>query len=63
MLVLPRDEDAERNVENMKYLIDHQQQQIQYDLKLEETAKSGFIYGLGVQKLYWVDPFRGAALA
>jgi hypothetical protein len=57
MLVLPRDEDGERNVENMKYLIDHQQQQIQYDLKLEETAKSGFIYGLGAQKLYWVTRF------
>jgi hypothetical protein len=28
-------------------------QQIQYELKLEEAAKSGFIYGLGVQKLCW----------
>jgi hypothetical protein len=37
----------------MKDLIDQQAQQIQWELKLEEAAKSGFIYGLGVQKLCW----------
>jgi hypothetical protein len=53
MLILPVDEDAEKSVENMRYLIDQQQQKCGYEMKLEETAKSGFIYGLGVQKLFW----------
>ena len=53
MLVLPRNRASERNVENMKGLIDSQQEQIRYELKLQDTAKSGFIYGLGVQKTLW----------
>jgi hypothetical protein len=57
MLILPRDEDAERNVENMRYLIEQQQQRVQYEMRLEETAKDGFIFGLGVQKLYWETRF------
>jgi hypothetical protein len=53
MFVLPRDENAERNVANMKALLEEQQRRIQYEMKLEETAKSGFIYGLGAQKIDW----------
>jgi hypothetical protein len=53
--VLPKDDDAEGNSRNMRELLGQQQERIQYDLKLEESAKSGFIYGLGIQKLYWVE--------
>lgn len=53
MLVLPRNEQSERNVENMRGLIDAQQGQISYELKVQEAAKAGLIYGLGVQKTFW----------
>jgi len=53
MLVLPRNRASEANVQHMKGLIDGQQEQIRYELKLMDTAKSGFIYGLGVQKVLW----------
>lgn len=53
MLVLPRTEESERNVENMRALIDRQQNDIDYEIKVQEVAKSGLIYGLGIQKTYW----------
>jgi hypothetical protein len=53
-LVMPGDDLAERNVENMRFLIDHQAQNMQYDLKLEEVGLSGYIYGLGWQKVLWL---------
>jgi len=53
MLFLPRDETAERNVDNVTVVCDAQQQQADYELKLQTTARSGFHYGLGVQKLGW----------
>ena len=53
MQLTPRDETANANIENMKVLIDQQQEQIDYENRLEETGKSGFIYGLGVQKGPW----------
>lgn len=53
MLVLPRADTREENVENMRMLVDSQQEQVAYELKLQETAKSGFIYGLGIQKSMW----------
>jgi hypothetical protein len=53
MLVLPRNKQSERNVENMRGLIDAQQSQISYELKVQESAKAGLIYGLGPQRTYW----------
>jgi hypothetical protein len=48
--VLERMED---NAENNRMLIDAQQDQIHYETILQDVAKDGFIYGLGVQKTYW----------
>lgn len=53
MLVNPRRSDSEANAPNMRALIDSQQERIGYELKLQKTAKSGLIYGLGVQKVFW----------
>jgi hypothetical protein len=54
MLVLPRNEASEKNVENMKAIIDAQQGAIDYELRLQDIAKSGFMYGIGVGKSYWL---------
>jgi hypothetical protein len=53
MLVLPRTSASEKNVENMRALIDEQQNRINYELKVQSAAKSGLMYGLGVQKTFW----------
>lgn len=53
MLILPQDDKAESNVENMRNLIDRQQEQIAYELRLQEIAKQGMIYGLGVGRTGW----------
>lgn len=53
MLVLPRSKASERNVENVKFIIDAQQDKCRYELKLQTTGKSGLIYGLGAQKVAW----------
>jgi hypothetical protein len=53
MLVLPRGQASERNVENMKFTIDAQQSDIDYELVLQDVCKAGLIYNLGVQKSYW----------
>lgn len=65
MLVLPRatfDGDraqtAENNVENVRLMIDVQQSAIDYNLILQDVAKSGLIYGLGVQKTWWDQKYR-----
>lgn len=53
MLVLPRGPASERNVENMKFTIDAQQADIDYELVLQDVCKTGLIYNLGVEKSYW----------
>lgn len=53
MLILPRGDTPEENCANMKIVIDAQQEQVSYELKAQETGKSGLIYGLGVEKHYW----------
>jgi hypothetical protein len=53
MLVQPREPAADENVENMRHLIDAQQEQINYALKLQDPAKQGLMYGLGVTKTFW----------
>lgn len=52
-LVLPTEMAAEGSVENMRLLCDSQQEKARYELVAQETAKSGFIFGLGAQKLTW----------
>jgi hypothetical protein len=58
MLVLPGDPDSEDNAPNMKYLIDRQQAQIDYELILQEVVKNALIYGLGIQKTFWKTDWR-----
>lgn len=53
MLWTPRDQASEQNVENVRIICDSQQQKANYELKLQTTGRSGLIYGLGVQKVYW----------
>lgn len=53
MLVLPRNQASERNVENMRATIDAQQGQIDYELVLQSVAKQALTLGLGWQKTGW----------
>lgn len=53
MLWLPRDRDSARNTENMRWLLDAQQERIGYELSLQTTGKTGLILGIGVQKVWW----------
>jgi hypothetical protein len=53
MLIQPRGQASEQNVQNMRYLIDSQQEKINYELVLQDIAKDGLIPGLGVQKVLW----------
>jgi hypothetical protein len=54
ILVLPRNEASEQNVENMKATIDAQQSGINLELAAQPVAKSGLHYGIGVGKSYWL---------
>lgn len=51
--ILPEDQLADENVENMRFVIERQQERIGYELICQSTAKSGLTYGLGVQKSRW----------
>src|SRR5262245_49284860 len=53
MLTLPDEDTPEENVRNMRMLIDRQQEQIDYELVLQDVLKDGLIYELGVQKTGW----------
>lgn len=53
MLVTPRERRAEETVENMRFMVNVQQEQIRYPMKLQTIAKDGLIYGLGVGKTCW----------
>lgn len=58
-LVLPDERSAEESVENMRMLIARQHEMMRYELTNQETAKSGFIFGLGAQKgPYWKREVR-----
>jgi hypothetical protein len=61
MNILPTDKVAVNNVENMKFLVDRQQEQIDYELLLQPTAKDGLMYGLGVSKDGWKTEKRKGA--
>lgn len=58
MLVTPWDKDALGNVENMRMLLDRQQEQFSYELVVQDIAKDGLILGLGVQKTGWKKEYR-----
>lgn len=53
MLYLPRDEKWEHNVQNVRLLIDAQQENIDIELEYQDVMRSGFLYGLGVSKTFW----------
>lgn len=53
ILILPGGESSNRNVQNMKALVDKQQSNIGMELKLQSVAKSGLRLGLGVGISYW----------
>lgn len=54
ILILPEDHTAVQNVQNMKGLVDRQQDQINYALKIQTAYKDALKYGIGVQKLGWL---------
>lgn len=58
MLFTPRNEASARNVDNVRIVMDAQQHQADYELKLQTTGRSGLIYGLGVQKVFWRKEYR-----
>lgn len=51
--ILPRDRDALGNVDNMRTIVDFQQEQCNYPLTQQDVAKDGLMYALGVQKTFW----------
>lgn len=53
MLFLPADADSAENTENMRWLVDRQQEACDYELSLQTTAKTGLVAALGVRKTYW----------
>jgi hypothetical protein len=53
-----RNPDAEDNVGNLKWILDAQQEQIGYELVLQELAKTGLIYSIAWQKVTWKQDYR-----
>lgn len=52
-------EDVTREAcEPVKRLFERDQKKMAYELRLQETVRSGLRYGLGVQKMYWQSKFR-----
>jgi hypothetical protein len=60
MLYLPRHEQWEHNVQNVRLLIDAQQENIDIDLPFQAVMRSGRIYGLGVGKTFWRKDYEPA---
>jgi hypothetical protein len=58
MVVKPRNLGSENNTPTIKGLIEAQQAQIKYPLKLQTIAKDGLVYGTGVQKTRWKKEYR-----
>lgn len=54
LLYLPRKPEFEENTENVRILIDAQQENIDIDLAFQAVMRAGRIYGLGVGKAYWM---------
>lgn len=53
VLVLPRGQASDRNVEHMRAAIDAQQSQIGMELRFQSVAKQALMYGLGPGLSYW----------
>ena len=53
MVVRPRNPNARESALRTKELLEAQQAEINYHLKLQPTAKRGLMFGLGVQKTFW----------
>jgi hypothetical protein len=60
MLYLPRHEQWEHNVQNMRLLIDSQQENINIDLPFQAVMRSGRIFGLGIGKTWWRKEYEPA---
>lgn len=58
MTVRPNVPSAVEKCQTIKELLEQQQRDISYDLKLQPTARRGFKYGLGVQKTFWERKVR-----
>lgn len=58
MTLLPPKRGREADVESVKVLLERQQSQMDYRLKLQDVGKSGLMYGLGVMKTYWRKEYR-----
>lgn len=58
MTVRPNTPEAAVKCKLIKELLEQQQRNISYDLRLQPTARRGFKYGLGVQKTYWERKIR-----
>lgn len=53
MRALPFTPEAKQSAMAVAKIFERDQKRIGYELKLQETARRGFTYGLGVQKTYW----------
>ena len=58
MLALPNNPAAEKSTEPVKRLFERDQAAMNYEMKLQGPARSGLIYGLGVQKNWWEEKYR-----
>ena len=60
MSVKPNDAKPEtvEACEPIKRLFERDQRKMGYELRLQETVRSGLRYGLGVQKMFWQNKFR-----
>lgn len=58
MLILPGDPGSDRNVKNMKYMIDRQQERIDFEMIAQSICKTGLIYGLGIGKIFWEEKWK-----
>ena len=58
MRALPFSPDARESAQAVAKVFERDQKKIGYEQKLQETARNGFIYGLGVQKCYWQKKAR-----
>lgn len=53
MTLVPPKMGREEDVEPVKCLLERQQEQMDFQLKLQDIGKSGLMYGLGVGKAFW----------
>jgi hypothetical protein len=54
ILILPAGEANPNNAKNMKAVVDKQQSNISFELRLQSVAKSSLKLGIGIGKSYWL---------